>query len=69
MSGTTVTLSADGQKATLDPYGNSSGLAKGTKYKAVVTTGVTDEAGNALDQDPLAAGNQEKVWYFTTGSR
>jgi hypothetical protein len=54
---------------TLAPYGTSSVLAKGTKYKAVVTTEVTDEAGNALDQDPSAAGNQEKVWYFTTGSK
>ena len=33
-------------------------LASRTKYKAVVTTGVRDEAGNAL--------NQRKVWYVTT---
>jgi subtilisin family serine protease len=64
-----VSLSDDGLTATLDPYGSSSVLAKGTKYKAVVTTGVTDEAGNALDQDPSASGNQEKVWYFTTRNR
>jgi hypothetical protein len=44
-------------------------LATKTKYKVVVTAGVTDEAGNPLDQDPAAAGNQEKVWYFTTGSK
>jgi hypothetical protein len=59
-----VSLSTDGLKATLNPSGS---LGSRTKYKAVVTTGVTDVAGNALDQDPLAAGNQEKVWYFTTG--
>jgi Bacterial Ig-like domain/RTX calcium-binding nonapeptide repeat (4 copies) len=61
-----VSLSTDGLKATLNPSGS---LGSRTKYKAVVTTGVTDVAGNALDQDPSAAGNQEKVWYFTTGSR
>jgi hypothetical protein len=61
-----VSLSTDGLKATLNPSGS---LGSRTRYKAVVTTGVTDVAGNALDQDPLAAGNQEKVWYFTTGSR
>jgi hypothetical protein len=33
----------------------------------VVTTGVTDEAGNVLDQDSSVVGNQQKVWYFTTG--
>jgi hypothetical protein len=67
-SGTTVTPSTD--SASLDPYGTSSSvLAKGTKYKAVVTTGVTDEAGHALDQDPSVAGNQEMVWYFTPGSK
>jgi hypothetical protein len=65
-----VSLSTDGLKATLNPYETTSTLlASRTKYKAVVTTGVKDEAGNALDQDPSASGNQEKVWYFTTGSR
>jgi Bacterial Ig-like domain/RTX calcium-binding nonapeptide repeat (4 copies) len=63
-----VSLSTDVLGATLNPYGNSSTLlASKTKYKAVVTTGVTDEAGNVLDQDSSVVGNQEKVWYFTTG--
>jgi hypothetical protein len=64
-------VSNDGQRATLNPYGTSSTLllASKTKYKAVVTTGVTDAAGHALDQDPSAVGNQEKVWYFTTGPK
>jgi Tol biopolymer transport system component len=66
----TVTPSADRLSATLNPFGLSRTLlAKRTTYKVVVTTGVTDEAGNPLDQDPSAAGNQEKVWYFNTGSR
>jgi probable HAF family extracellular repeat protein len=57
-----VSLSTDGLRATLNPYGISSTLlASRTKYKAVVTTGVRDEAGNAL--------NEKKVWYFTTGRK
>ena len=64
----TVALSTDGLKATLNPYRMSSTLlASRTKYKAVVTIGAKDPAGNALDQDPSASGNQQKVWYFTTG--
>ncbi|MDP9437993.1 MAG: Ig-like domain-containing protein [Actinomycetota bacterium] len=64
-----VSLSPDGLKATLDPFGATSTLlAAKTKYKAVVTAGAKDLAGNALDQKPTAAGNQPKVWYFTTGA-
>ena len=44
-------------------------LASKTKYKAVVTTGAKDVAGNVLDQNPSTVGTQEKVWYFTTGRR
>ena len=63
----TVTPSSDGLKATLDPYGTSSSLlAARTKYKAVVTTGARDLAGNALDQNSTRAGNQQKSWTFTT---
>jgi hypothetical protein len=66
-----VTRSADRLSATLNPFPTSPTtlLAKGTKYKVVVTTGAKDEAGNQLDQDRSVVGNQEKVWYFTTGSR
>jgi hypothetical protein len=65
----TVTLSADGLKATLNPYGTSSTLlATRTKYKAVVTTGARDLAGNALDQNTTTSGNQPKTWTFVTGS-
>ena len=64
----TVTLSSNGLKATLNPFGTSTTqqLAARTKYKAVVTTGAKDLAGNALDQDPTKAGNQPKSWTFTT---
>jgi hypothetical protein len=42
-------------------------LAGRTKFKVVVTTGAKDEAGNNLDQEATTSGNQNKVWYFTTG--
>ena len=61
-----VSLSADGLRATLDPFGTSSTLlAKNTKYQATITTGANDLAGNALDQDPTNAGSQPKTWSFT----
>jgi Bacterial Ig-like domain len=64
-----VNLSEDGLTATLNPFGSSdTRLNKSTKYKAVVTTGAKDLAGNALDQDATKLGNQQKVWYFTTGT-
>ena len=57
----TVTPSADGLSATLNPFGKSSTLlAKNTRYKAVVTTGAEDLAGNSL--------GTIKVSYFKTGS-
>jgi hypothetical protein len=56
-------LSAAGTAgATLDP---ANPLKRGVTYKAVVTTGVKDLAGNALDQNPTTAGNQPKAWFFT----
>ena len=57
----TVSYDAATKKATLDP---SSNLSSGT-YKATVTTGAQDLAGNALDQKPNIAGNQSKSWKFT----
>ena len=55
----TATLSPDGKTATLNPYGSSStNLSRCKWYKATVTTGVKDKAGN-----PLA---EEKVWTFKT---
>jgi hypothetical protein len=45
----------------LNPNNN---LRRGTKYKAVVTTGTMDLAGNQLDQNPSDTGDQQKVWFF-----
>jgi hypothetical protein len=55
----TVKLSADGLKATLNPFGTSSTVLKrDTWYRAVITTGAQDLAGNSV-----AA---RKVWSFRT---
>jgi hypothetical protein len=50
------------KKATLNPDAN---LRRGAKYKAVVTTGAKDVAGNRLDQNSSQSGIQEKSWTFT----
>jgi hypothetical protein len=47
-------------KATLDP----TPLEAGITYKAAVTTGAKDPAGNRLDQDPTKTGSQQKAWAF-----
>jgi len=66
----TVSLSPDGLKATLNPFGTSSTLlAQNTRYKATVTAGAKDVANNALDQDRTKTGNQPKVWSFKTGRK
>jgi Bacterial Ig-like domain/WD40-like Beta Propeller Repeat len=66
-----VTPSTDRLSATLNPFPTSptAVLASKTKYKVVVTTGAKDVAGNQLDQDSSLVGNQNKVWYFTTGRK
>jgi hypothetical protein len=57
----TVKPNLDGRKVTLNPYGTSTTmLARQTRYKAIVTTGVGDLSGNTT--------GQSKVWYFTTSS-
>jgi hypothetical protein len=54
-----ITLSSDGLKATLNPFGTKATvLTKNTKYKAVITTGAKDLAGNSL--------TQTTSWTFTT---
>ncbi len=65
----TVAPSTDGLKATLNPFGTSTTthLARGTKYKAVVTTGAKDVAGNQLDQNTTTTGLQQMAWFFTVG--
>jgi hypothetical protein len=61
--GATVTYSAAGKKATLNPNAN---LKRGATYVATVTSGAKDLAGNALDQSPRKGGQQLKAWTFTT---
>ena len=63
-----VTLSSDGLKATLNPYGDSDTLLeKNTRYKAVVSEGALDVFGNPLDENLKVSGSQPKEWYFKTG--
>ena len=57
----TVSYSASSQEAFLNPASN---LSSRRTYKATVTTGAQDLAGNALDQNPNIAGNQPKNWKF-----
>jgi hypothetical protein len=57
-----VSYNASTKKAVLNPNAN---LQHGVKYKAVVTTGANDLAGNQLDQTPTLSGNQPKQWFFT----
>jgi hypothetical protein len=64
--GAALTYNAASQKAVLDP---NNSLAARTKYKAVVTIGAKDLAGNALDQNARKSGNQPKEWTFTTGTQ
>jgi dipeptidyl aminopeptidase/acylaminoacyl peptidase len=53
------------RKATLDP---TNALRRGITYKAVVTTGAKDLAGNNLDQNSTLSGRQQHVWFFTVRS-
>jgi hypothetical protein len=63
----TVSYDPTTKTATLNPFGaTTTRLARGTTYKAVVTAGAKDLAGNSLDQDPRLAGLQQKKWFFTT---
>ncbi len=57
-----VRYSAATDKATLNP---TMALRKGATYKAVVTSGAKDAAGNPLDQNTAKAGLQQKRWVFT----
>jgi hypothetical protein len=58
-----VSYNATTNKAKLDPNAK---LQLGTKYKAVVTTGAQDVAGNRLDQDQDPSNGLQKMsWTFT----
>jgi hypothetical protein len=60
--GASVGYSAGTHKATLKP---TNSLQRGVTYKAVVSTGAKDLAGNQLDQNSSLSGLQQKVWFFT----
>jgi hypothetical protein len=60
--GVVMSYDATAKKAILSPNAN---LRLGTKYKAVVTTGAQDVAGNRLDQNSSLSGLQQKGWTFT----
>ncbi len=51
--------------AKLDP---SNSLKRGATYKAVVSTGAKDLAGNPLDQNSTSTGLQEMAWFFTVSN-
>ena len=38
---------------------------RAVRYRAIVTTAAKDSAGNRLDQNPDAPGNQPKAWILT----
>jgi hypothetical protein len=58
----TLTYAAATRKAILDP---SSDLSSGQTYKATVTSGAQESAGNSLEQKPNTAGNESKSWKIT----
>ena len=61
--GASVSYDGATKNATLNPTNN---LRLGTTYKAVVSTGAKDVAGNQLDQDQSPSnGLQQKTWLFT----
>jgi hypothetical protein len=60
-----VRYDAAAQKAILDPDTN---LVRGAKYVVTVMTSAKDLAGNSLDQNRTAAGDQPKKWTFTVRS-
>ena len=61
--GAGVSYDSATKKATLNP---NAPLVGGATYKATLTTGVKDLAGNQLDQDQDPSnGNQPKAWSFT----
>jgi subtilisin-like proprotein convertase family protein len=64
----TVSYDPTTKTATLNPFDSTTTrLARGTTYKAVVTTGAKDLAGTSLDQDQDPSnGLQQKKWLFTT---
>jgi hypothetical protein len=63
--GATLSYDASTDTATLDP---NEPLKNGVTYKAIVSTGAKDAAGNPLDQNSSIAGLQQKAWLFTVSN-
>ena len=63
--GAILSYRASTDTATLDP---TSSLRRGVTYKAVVSTGAKDVAGNPLDQNPTLPDLQQKTWLFTVSN-
>jgi hypothetical protein len=63
--GASLSYDASTDTATLDP---TDSLQGGITYKAVVTTGAKDVAGNPLDQNTTTTGLQQKSWLFTVSN-
>ena len=60
--GASVSYDGATKNATLNPTNN---LRLGTTYKAVVSTGAKDVAGNPLDQISTTTSLDQKTWLFT----
>jgi N-acetylglucosamine-6-sulfatase len=60
-----VSYDAGTDTATLDPTNT---LQRGVNYKAVVSTGTKDLAGNQLDQNSTTTGSQQMAWFFTVSN-
>ena len=58
----TISYDAATDTATLDP---TSSLQRRVTYKAVVTTGAKDLAGNSLNQNSTVTGSPQMAWLFT----
>jgi N-acetylglucosamine-6-sulfatase len=63
--GATLSYQASTDTATLNP---TNSLKSGLTYKAIVTTGAKDVAGNPLDQNTTTTGLQQKAWLFTVSN-
>jgi hypothetical protein len=60
-----VSYSASTDTAMLNPTNT---LRRGITYKAVISTGAKDVAGNPLDQNSSTTGLQQKAWSFTVSN-
>jgi len=63
--GATLTYQPSTDTATLD---TTNSLKRGVTYKAVVSTGAKDVAGNPLDQNTTKTGLQKKAWLLTVSN-